>query len=126
MCKQLSRRRTEAIPTSQRQKGPKPSLVSRPELRTQQLVGFRFLATRPAASTPPPGRARSFSTPQTKIRRLARRRYYSTLPASITPPLERPPFYTIRLPRKTRPLERSPFLATPKATSTRPLEAFAL
>ena len=48
--------------------------------------------------------------------------YYSTPPASTIPLLERLPFYTIRLPRKTRPLERSPFLATPEATSTRPSE----
>ena len=40
--------------------------------------------------------------------------------------MERLPFYTIPLPRKTRRLARSPFLATPKATSTRPTGAFAL
>ena len=121
-CKPLFRRRTAAIPASTRQKVQKPFLASPPALRTQQLVGFRSLATQRAASIPLPARERSFSTPQTKIRPLARRRFYSTPPASTIPPLERPPFYTIRLPRKTRPLERSPFLATPRATSTRPSE----
>ena len=43
--KRLSRRRTEAIPGSTRQKGKTPCLASRLALRTQQLVGFRSLAS---------------------------------------------------------------------------------
>ena len=55
-----------AIPTSPRQKGKRHFLASPPALRTQQLVGFRSLATQQAASIPLPARGRSFSTPQTK------------------------------------------------------------
>src|SRR4029077_8454349 len=97
-----------AIPTSPRQKGKRHFLASPPALRTQQLVGFRSLATQQAASIPLPARGRSFSTPQTRIRHLGRLRFYSTPPASTTPRLELPPFQTIQSPRKTRPLARSP------------------
>ena len=84
--------RTGAIPTSPRQKGKRHFLASLPALRTQQLVGFRSLATQTPASTPLPAQERSFSTPQTKMRRLAQRRFYSTPPDPTTQPLELPPF----------------------------------
>ena len=42
-----------------------PFLTSPPALRTQQLAGFRSLATQTAVSTPLPALERSFSTPQT-------------------------------------------------------------
>ena len=60
--------------------GRTPFKASPPALRTQQLAGFRSLATRRAASIPLLAPERYSSIPQTKIRHLARRRFYSTPP----------------------------------------------
>src|SRR5258708_2874020 len=108
----------EAIPGSLLQKEPRHFKALRPALRTLRWVGFRCLATQAAASTPLPGRGRSFSTLQTTIRRLAPQRFYLAPPASTTPLLELLLFYTIPLPRTTQPLERSRSLATQKAAPT--------
>jgi hypothetical protein len=61
----LSRRQTAVIPDSTRLKGRTPFLASPPALRTQPLVGIRFLATQRETSTLLPARGRCFSIPQT-------------------------------------------------------------
>src|SRR5262245_27178296 len=103
----------EAIPDSPRQKGSTLFRTYQRVLRTQQLVGFRSLAIRTAASTPLPALGRSFSIPERIIRPLVRRLFCSTAMARTTPELERLPLKTTLLGTEIRPTERSRSLATP-------------
>src|SRR5215831_8487322 len=81
-------RRTEATPTSRRQKGPTPLRISPLALATQEWVGFPSLRTAPATTTPVLALEHSHSTMQTKIRPLALLRSYSIPTVPETQPLE--------------------------------------